>query len=113
MVNPSLNQRICCLSRQVDSLSEATGGSQALVEWTTGENFRLPTINRDSDDVITTATVKWPDGYTGVFTTLVKDNTFLTIDSFTITHGSTTITQPLITRNSNGAAIVVPDLIFS
>lgn len=108
-------RKICCLKKELTTLSESLEiitGNQALVEWTTGENFRLPAITRDADNVITTATVLWPDGETGVFTTVTKDATYRTIDAFTITHGSTTITQPLITR-VDGAATLIPNLIIS
>lgn len=117
-LKPALNQQLCCLRKEIDSISETVigGSSQNLIEWTTGEDYRLPAINRDSDDVITTASVLWPDGRTGTFTTTVKNNTFLTVDAFTITYNGAparTITQPLVTRNANGATTVIPNLIIS
>ena len=86
-----------------------------LLEWVKGENFQLLSITRDSLGVITSATVKFPDGATGNLTMTNYNSTFLTYDGFNITHSisSKTITQGAVTRNSLGAVITVPQLVLS
>lgn len=73
------------------------------------------TIDRDSDGVITTAEVIWPDGTSGTFTVEEKNSTFLTIDSYTITYEPigedvVTYTQGHIDRDTNGAVIERPEI---
>lgn len=75
-------------------------------------------INRNSFGAVTSAAVVWPDGKPGVFTTDVFSTAFPgAIDSYHITHvngGTTqTYTQPTITRDSNGAATNVPQIVVS
>lgn len=72
-------------------------------------------INRDANNVITTAAVVWPDGTPGTFTTDTVDPSGA-INSYHITYGSPvtkTYTQPTITRNSSGAATNVPQIVVS
>jgi parallel beta-helix repeat protein len=69
-------------------------------------------INRDVNEVITTAAVVWPDGTPGTFTTLAVDATGA-VNRYSITYGSPvtkTYTQPTITRDASGAAINVPQI---
>ncbi len=86
--------------------------NEELRAWAAAEAYPSFTPSRDSDGVITTATLTWPDGSAGVFTTVVKNATFLVIDSFTVTHTASgrTITQPTMTRDSNGNVTVRPAL---
>jgi hypothetical protein len=71
-------------------------------------------ITRDSNDTMLTATVIWPDGTPGTFTTDVTSVDWPgAIDAYHITYGSPTIntyTQPLMTRDTSGGVIVVPDI---
>lgn len=58
-------------------------------------------ITYDSNGVIASAPVVWPDGDTGTYTT-----TSATTDgvlAYTVTKGALTYTQPAMTRNSDGA----------
>lgn len=90
-----------------------SGGLVSLVE---SGGYELTTITRDSDGVIVSAAVRWPDGTSGVFTTTQKNTTFLEIDAYTVTYlGSTTITvtQSAVTRDSDGNVIVKPVLTIS
>ena len=48
--------------------------------------FELVSATRNSNDVITTANIKWPDGATGTFTATTINNTFNTIDAWQATH---------------------------
>ena len=90
-----------------------------LVAWTNAVSYTLPTITRDSNEAITTATVVWPDGSTGVFTTLVASVSFPgAVDSYQITYipssGATkTVTQPTVTRDAAGAVTAQPLLVIS
>jgi hypothetical protein len=83
-----------------------------LKEWTAGEDFEITAAGYDVDEVVTTATVKWPDGSAGTFTTTSKNATWLAIDAFTITHTTSgkTVTQAAVTRNANGSISVKPAL---
>jgi len=65
-------------------------------------------ITRNSNDVVTSAAVVWPDGTTGTFTTDTINSTFQAIDAYHISYGATTYYQDAITRNANGAATNVP-----
>jgi hypothetical protein len=88
----------------------ATVTNARLIEWAEGEDYELTAITYDSDNVITTATVKWPDGSGGTFTTTTKDTTWLAINAYTITHtvASKTVTQAAVTRNSTGSITTKP-----
>ncbi len=85
---------------------------ERLREIVSAEGYQLTAITYDSDGVVTTATVLWPDGSAGTFTTVTKNATFLSIDAFTITHTTSgkTITQTAVTRNANGQVTVKPAL---
>jgi hypothetical protein len=87
-----------------------------ILNWTLSEAFVLVSATRNADNVITTASVKWPDGTSGTFTTTTINTTFNTIDAYTVTYvGSTTktVTQAEVTRNDDGAVIAQPELTIS
>lgn len=72
-------------------------------------------ITLDGSDQVTSAAVKWPDGTAGTLTITGRHSTGAVTD-YTITYGSPvtkTFTQPTITRNSNGAATNVPQIVVS
>lgn len=99
----------------LDDLESAAMLEQAsrLKEIVSGSGYELTSMTRDADSVITTAVVKWPDGTAGVFTTVTKNTTFLSIDAYTITYSGSparTITQPLVTRDANGGTTAKPAL---
>lgn len=81
-----------------------------LLEWAMSEDYIFTSVTYDSDDVVTTAAVLWPDGSVGVFTTTTKNSTFLTVDAYTITHTDSgkTVTQSAVTRNSDGFVTATP-----
>lgn len=73
------------------------------------------TITRNADGVITSAAVVWPDGTAGTFTTDAIDPSGA-INRYHITYGAPavrTFTQPTITRDSSGAATLVPQIVVS
>ena len=92
------------------------GGADAtasvLKGWAEGGDYELTAVTVDSDEVITTATVKWPDGSAGTFTTTTKNSTWLAVDAYTISHtdSSQTVTQAAVTRNANGTVTTKPAL---
>ncbi len=93
-------------------LTAAVAVTGRLKEMVSADGYELTAITYDSDGVVTTATVLWPDGSAGTFTTVTKNATFLTIDAFTVTHTTSgkTITQALVTRSASGQVTVKPAL---
>lgn len=85
--------------------------TQKLRLWAASVEGFLTTMNYDSDGVITSGTIVWPDLSTGVFTRLVKNSTHLAIDSWSATHvgAALTITQPTVTRDVNGLVTTRPN----
>lgn len=88
---------------------------QKLVEWAQGKDWQPIDITRDSEGIPTTATVIWPDDSTGVYTALYWNATHECYDGYSLTHvdSSKTITQPSVTRDSEGAIIYKPEIIVS
>ncbi len=97
-------------------LAAVAGGATAtdarLKEWVSGEDYEITAATYDSDGVPTTATVKWPDGSAGTFTTTTKNRTWLAVDAYTISHTASgkTVTQATVTRDGNGQVTVKPAL---
>jgi hypothetical protein len=102
-----------------DAITDLHGGADILDDllkaWAEGEDYETTAITRDADGVPTTATVKWPDGSGGTFTTVAKDATWLAVNAYTITHtlSSKTVTQAAVIRDSDGSIIVKPALSVS
>lgn len=75
------------------------------------------TITRDANGAAISAPVTWPDGATGVYTATSVSATFPgAVDAYTITHvlgSTTTYTQPLLTRDGNGAVTNLPAITVS
>ena len=100
----------------VGAINELAGGAPVsaarLAEWTEAEAYELIATTFDADNVITTATVKWPDGSAGTFTTTTKDATWLAINAYSITHtvSSKTVTQAAVTRDASGNISTKPAL---
>lgn len=91
--------------------------SDVVLGWAVAEAYSLLSVTRDVNDAIVTASIQWPDGVMGTFTTDVASLTFSgAIDSYHVTYGSPTIhtfTQPLITRDINGFILDQPALVVS
>lgn len=83
--------------------------------WALASAFSITSATRDSDGVITTAAVAWPDGSAGTFTCTTKNTTFLTIDAYTITHTNSgkTATQSAVTRDASGNVTAQPAITIS
>lgn len=106
-------------SDQVNSLIAGVSGGPSLTtqltQWTYAQAFQLVSATRDANEAITTASIVWPDGATGTFTTDTASTAFPgAVDAFHVTHvlsGATkTITQPAVTRDAGGAVTAQPAL---
>jgi hypothetical protein len=97
------------------TLGGAGVSNNRLVEWTTAEAYEPTAITRNGDDVVTSATVKWPDTSSGTFTATTVNSTYNTVDAYTVTHtlSGKTVTQTAVTRNGNGAVTTKPALTVS
>jgi hypothetical protein len=72
-------------------------------------------VTVDSSDLVTSAAVVWPDGTPGTLTITARHSTGA-VNAYNITYGSPvtkTYTQPTITRNTNGAATNIPQIVVS
>jgi hypothetical protein len=72
-------------------------------------------VTVDGNNLITTAAVVWPDNTPGTMTITSRDSLGAVL-AYNITYGSPvtkTYTQPTITRNANGAATNVPQIVVS
>lgn len=87
-----------------------------LLAWAYAQAFRLTTATRDANEAITAATIAWPDGSTGTFTTDTASVAFPgAIDAWHATYvpasGATkTVTQTAVTRDTAGAVTAQPAL---
>jgi hypothetical protein len=90
-------------------------GNERLKELVSAGAYELTVLLRDSNDVVTNATVLWPDGTYGVFLCTSNNPTWLTVDSYTITYTNAgkTITQSTVLRNATGAITNKPALTIS
>lgn len=72
-------------------------------------------VTVDSNNLVTSAAVLWPDSTPGTLTITSRDTNGAVL-AYNITYGSPvtkTFTQPTITRNSAGAATNVPQIVVS
>lgn len=100
--------------------AEATVGASSniqILNWAYVQSFAITSATRNSNDVITTASIIWPDGATGTFTTDTINTTYNAIDAWHATHildaVTKTVTQTAVTRNSNGAVTAQPVITIS
>lgn len=69
------------------------------------------TVTRDAGGAATAAAILWPDGTTGAYTGTPSATFAGAVDAYTLTHGSTTYTQPAVTRDANGNITNQPAII--
>lgn len=86
-----------------------------LTEWVAAGSYQITSATYDSDGVISTGVIAWPDGSSGVWTTISKDASLLTVSSYSVTYAATskTITQPTITFDANGNVTTKPALVIT
>lgn len=85
---------------------------RVLIQWAEAEAYEPTSITRDSDGVVEEATVKWPDGSAGTFTTTEKNEDFLAVDAYEITHegAGRKVVQAEVTRDADGNVTEKPEL---
>lgn len=81
-----------------------------LKAWANSAAYSLTSATRDSDGVVATASIVWPDGSTGTFTRTSKNATFLCVDAYTISHtrSGKLVTQAAVTRDARGNITAQP-----
>lgn len=93
-------------------LATEPGSTEWLIAVTNASAFTFTSKTLDANEAITTGTVTWPDGTAGVFTTTTASSTFPgAVDAFTLTYiGTTTktVTQGMVTRNTDGVITAKP-----
>ena len=111
------------LKGYIDSLFTLVGnlGSvdifQQITFWVACEAYQMTAITYHVayTNTIASATIVWPDGTTGTFTTTVINPTWEAIDAYNVTHGPSfgthiIVTQDPVIRNSDGNIIAAPAL---
>lgn len=83
-----------------------------LETWASAQTFQLVSATRDANSAIVSATIVWPDGISGVFTTDIFSVDFPgAIDAWHATYAGNPaklITQTVVTRDANGAVTAQP-----
>lgn len=83
-----------------------------LETWANAQTFQLVSATRDANSAIIDADIVWPDGTPGMFTTDVASSAFPgAIDAWHATYAGSPaklITQPVVTRDANGAVTAQP-----
>ena len=89
--------------------------NQEIIQEAASRGFQMLTPDVDADGIVLSSPVVWSDGSTGTYTMLEKNATFLGVDSWEVTYDrrGKTVTQPTVTRDSNGNIIVNPALVLS
>ena len=83
-----------------------------ILSWAQSEAYEPDTTYFDSNNIVDSMTVVWPDSSTGTFITTTKNTTWFAVDAYTISHSGTsqTVTQTAVTRNTDGDVIKKPVL---
>ena len=86
---------------------------QTIIGWAVTGAFAMASSTRDSNGVVTTAAIIWPDGATGTYTADTISTAFPgSTDAWHATHilaGITkTVTQTAVTRNVDGSVSAQP-----
>ncbi|MBR8279805.1 hypothetical protein [Burkholderia vietnamiensis] len=87
--------------------------NQRLLQWAYAQSFCLVSATRDANEAIVTASIVWPDGATGTFTTDSASTAFPgAIDAWHATYVNgpitKTVTQTLVTRDTGGGVVAQP-----
>lgn len=106
-----------------DISNDGGGGALAglldeqLIEWTYDIFDMLTSVSYHATYIYvpSSATINWPDGSSGTYTTTAYDATNEEWSSFTATHTDSgkTVTQSAVTRNSNGQITTRPTMTVS
>ncbi len=95
--------------------AQAIGSQSTWIGWALSSAYRMRNIVLDANSIIITANVDYPDGTTGAYASQVRNATFKCVDAYTVTNTTLgrTLTQPAVTRNSNGVITSQPAIIIS
>lgn len=92
-----------------NELGGATVADEVLLDWAScwPSYAKVPTYNATYAGEVDSATLEWPDGSAGTYTTTARsavDASLGMVDAFTVTHtvSGKTVTQTAVTRNSDG-----------
>jgi hypothetical protein len=110
-----VNAPIAQLDQAISNLVGGAGATVAqLKAWTESAASEMWTIsyNATYERVVASASVIWPDGSNGTFTTTAVNTTWEAVDAYTITHvlSNKTVTQAAVTRNATGSVEIKPPL---
>lgn len=109
----TINTPLGVLDAAIGMMGGGSGATDTVLKaWAEAGAYELTAVTVDSDQVVTTATAKWPDGSAGTFTTTTKNSTWLAVDAYTVSHTTSgkTVTQTAVTRNSSGTVTTKPAL---
>lgn len=86
------------------------GGAGIADEVLMQEGYEITSITYDADGVPVSAVVVWFDGSAGVLTVTSIDSEFFMVNAYTVTHATSgkTLTQPAVTRNTDGQPTTIP-----
>lgn len=76
-----------------------TSTSDMLIAWTLGELWSYTSITRDAEELVSSASIRWPDNTAGTFTQTAKSGGRIT--AFTVTYNALTVTQSAMTLDAN------------
>ncbi|WP_162600938.1 hypothetical protein [Paraburkholderia sp. C35] len=89
----------------------------SLIDWTNSGSYSLSAVTYDANGIIASASILWPSGAQGQWTTLIANARYGVVDSFACTYVygnvTRTVTQPAVSRNGSGAITSCPALILS
>jgi hypothetical protein len=94
----------------------ATVSNQQLIEWCESGAYEMTAITYHGTNTkaVSTATVKWPDGSAGTFTTTAYNTTAFParVNAYTVSHTASgkTVTQAACTLNADGEITTKPAL---
>lgn len=97
----------------VTSINGATGSVNTNLQAARTPEDYLTGVRTLTDGAVTSAAFLWPDGITGTFTGTPSVAFPGSLDSYTITHGTTTYTQPAVTRDASGTITNQPAIVLS
>lgn len=101
-------------SATVTSINGATGAVDTNLQAARTPEDYLTGERTLTDGAVTLADFEWPDGTTGVFTGTPSVAFPGSLDSYSITYGTTrTYTQPTVTRDANGDITNQPAIVLS
>ncbi len=99
-------------SRLAYQVTEPPFSDKRLLEMAAAEAYEMTALTYDSGGVLSSASVLWNDGASGILTVTHKDTSTGQVNGYTLTHTTAQrkITQGAVTRNANGDITTKPAL---